>query len=410
MPAVSKRSLTPSVRPASGPARCLVLGIDPRDERVQVVGAHEGTSATASTSTFAPSTARRDTSTSVLAGRVAPNTSWRTRVDRRPVVDVGEEDRDLDDVLEAAARGGEHGSHVLEDLARLGDDVVSSDEASVAVDGDDPGHEEQVAGPHGIGEVRDRLGEPRRRGSPRRLIPARSCSSLSRTRGLIRSGSTGELEQRGLPGGERALERGLEVLGSLDPLAEAAVRLRESDEVRVLEIGADRATRVLALLVHPDRREHPVVHEQDDDRQVVLHRGRELGRAHHEVAVTGEAERDPVRVDELRRDRRRDPVAHRAAPRAGLGPELRELGEAVRPHGEVSRAAGLDGVAGEPLAKKRHHLAEVERSLHRLVAQVRLVVRPGSLASPPSAARRDRVARGQRRTRAGRETIARSGS
>ena len=122
-----------------------------------------------------------------------------------------------------------------------------------------------------------------------------------------------KLEHRRLPGGERALERGLEVLRPLDPLAVRAVGARERREVRVLEVRADHAPRELPLLVHADRRVHAVVDEEHDDRQVVLHRGRELGRAHDEVAVAREADDDPVGVDELRGDRRREAVAHRAA-------------------------------------------------------------------------------------------------
>ena len=82
------------------------------------------------------------------------------RVDERPVVDVGEEDRDLHDVLEAAAARLEHGAHVLEHLPRLRDDVVAADEPPVAVDGDDPGDVQEASGEHGVREVRDRLGEP----------------------------------------------------------------------------------------------------------------------------------------------------------------------------------------------------------------------------------------------------------
>ena len=87
--------------------------------------------------------------------------------------------------------------------------------------------------------------------------------------------------------------------------------------------------------------------------RLVLHGGRELGRAHHEVAVAGEADDDAVRMDELRGDRGGKPVAHRARARARLRPELRELGEAVRPDREVAGAAGLDGVARGDVAEGR---------------------------------------------------------
>ena len=72
----------------------------------------------------APGTASLLTSTSVLAGRASPKTSWRTRVHSGPVVDVGQEHRHLDDVREGRARGREDRADVREDLPRLGDDVA----------------------------------------------------------------------------------------------------------------------------------------------------------------------------------------------------------------------------------------------------------------------------------------------
>jgi hypothetical protein len=53
-------------------------GLHPGDERVPGVVVHDGMSATASISTFAPGTASRGTSTSVDAGRASPKTSCRS--------------------------------------------------------------------------------------------------------------------------------------------------------------------------------------------------------------------------------------------------------------------------------------------------------------------------------------------
>ena len=91
-----------------------------------------------------------------------------------------------------------------------------------------------------------------------------------------------------------------------------------------------------------------------------------------------------------------DPVAHRAAAGADLGAVLRELGEAVGPDREVAGAAGLDRIRGQPPAQEGHDLAEVDGPLHRLVAQVRLVVgaRRGRPLAPP---RLDRLELAQRR-------------
>ena len=88
--------------------------------------------------------------------------------------------------------------HVLEHLASLGDDVVASDQPPVAVDRDDPGDVEEATGAHRVGVVRDRLGEP----IDADLLAAHATSfrsSLSLTRGLIRSGSTGSSRTAGFP-------------------------------------------------------------------------------------------------------------------------------------------------------------------------------------------------------------------
>ncbi len=118
-------------------------------------------------------------------------------VDQRPVVDVREVDRHLDDVVEAAPAGREHRAHVLEHLTRLRDDVVSPDEPTLAVDRDDPGHVQEPAGAHGVREVRDRLGQLR----DADLVAGHEAprSSLSSTRGLMRSGSTTSSITAGLP-------------------------------------------------------------------------------------------------------------------------------------------------------------------------------------------------------------------
>ena len=77
-------------------------------------------------------------------------------------------------------------------------------------------------------------------------------------------------------------------------------------------------------------------------------------------------------------------------------PEPGELGEPVRPDGEVARAAGLDRVLGQPAPEEGHDLAEVDRPLHRLVAKVVLVVRPRSRGPLPPA-RLDRCEGRERR-------------
>jgi quercetin dioxygenase-like cupin family protein len=78
-------------------------------------------------------------------------------VDLRPVVDVGQEHRYLDDVCERRAAGGEDRAHVRECLPRLLDDVLAPDQPAVLVDGDATGNEEEIADADGIRVMADRL-------------------------------------------------------------------------------------------------------------------------------------------------------------------------------------------------------------------------------------------------------------
>ena len=92
----------------------------------------------------------------------------------------------------------EHRAHVLEHLPHLRGDVVSADERPLAVDADQSRDEEQVAGTNRIRVVGERLGEAL---DPVLAAhqPALPCSSLSLTRGLIRSGSTRSSSSAGRP-------------------------------------------------------------------------------------------------------------------------------------------------------------------------------------------------------------------
>ena len=76
-PAVSKRSLTASVLPESGPVAAAPR-LDARDERVPGVVRVTARPRRTRSRPSRPATARRGTSTSVDAGRVAPKTSCRT--------------------------------------------------------------------------------------------------------------------------------------------------------------------------------------------------------------------------------------------------------------------------------------------------------------------------------------------
>ena len=118
----------------------------------------------------------------------------------------------------------------------------------------------------------------------------------------------------------------------------------------------------------------------------MLHRRRELDRRHHEVPVAGDADDDPVRVERLGGERGGNAIAHRARPGRDLRPVLAELVEPMRPHGEVARAAGEDGVRGQVPAQEGHHLGQVEVAGKRPRLEVREVV--GSRGARPVLPRR----------------------
>src|SRR5439155_9950747 len=149
-----------------------------------------------------------------------------------------------------------------------------------------------------------------------------------------------EVENGREPGVEDALERCCEVLRPLDSFAVPAVRRPQRGEVGIDELGRAHASRVLPLLVHPDRPQHAVVDYEDDDRSLVLDCGGQLLDAHRKIAVTRDADDDPPGMHELRGHRRGDAVAHRPTLRCELRPVATELVEAVRPHGEVAGAVG----------------------------------------------------------------------
>ncbi len=168
------------------------------------------------------------------------------------------------------------------------------------------------------------------------------------------------MKDRGDACSERAVERPRHVLAPLDPLPVCPERPRQGHEVRVDEIGAAHAARVAPLLMHANRPVHAVVGDEDDDRRAVLAGGGELRHAHQEVAVTRDAHDVAVRMDELRGDRGRQPVPHRAREGRELGAVATEGVEAVGPHGEVAGATRDDRVRSEPLAQDGHDV----RHLH----------------------------------------------
>src|SRR5215472_15779185 len=133
----------------------------------------------------------------------------------------------------------------------------------------------------------------------RRSSPASACSSrrLCFCLGVEGSGTNlaealadrqrlgvdPDLEQGRLAGAERPFEGGAELLGLLDQLAMGAIGAGQRGKIGVDELGPQNALRIIALLMHANGAVHPVVHDDEDDWQLVLHGGGELLAVHHEA-------------------------------------------------------------------------------------------------------------------------------
>src|SRR5262245_55038763 len=123
----------------------------------------------------------------------------------------------------------------------------------------------------------------------------------------------------------------------------AAIGLRQGRKIRILEARRRYPTGILALLMHADGAVHAVVGNNDDDRNVVLHRSRNFLTVHHEVTVTGYSDHDPVRKLALRDHRSWRAVAHRARGRRELSGKATEPVVAMDPDCEIARAVADDG-------------------------------------------------------------------
>src|SRR5262245_14168504 len=96
-----------------------------------------------------------------------------------------------------------------------------------------------------------------------------------------------EVNDRGLPGSLRRLEGRKEIRGPLDRRTVAAEGSGIGRKIRIPQIGPHHSPGIVALLVHANSAVHAVVDYNDDDRQVVLHRGRKFLTSHEEIAVAG---------------------------------------------------------------------------------------------------------------------------
>ena len=158
---------------------------------------------------------------------------------------------------------------------------------------------------------------------------------------------------------ERLGERGLQLVLRLGAQADGAVRLGELDVVgRVLREPDLREPlleeHVLPLSHHS---EVAVVHDHDDDRQVLGDGRRQLLRGHLEAAVAVDADDGRIRARGLGADGGREAVPHR--PEAAGGDEAaRPVAEQVlhRPHLVLADTGRPDHVV--PSARQRLQLLE----------------------------------------------------
>ena len=104
----------------------------------------------------------------------------------------------------------------------------------------------------------------------------------------------------------------------------------------LVSAGAGDAAGIGALLVHADRAVHLVVEHQHDRRDAMMERGGDLLPGHQEAAVADQADHHAIRIRDLRADRGRHAVAHRAVGRADIALAVAEVDEARRPAGEIA--------------------------------------------------------------------------
>ena len=116
--------------------------------------------------------------------------------------------------------------------------------------------------------------------------------------------------------------------------------------------------------MHADRRQHPVVDDDEHRREPYCARRRDLLAEHHEAAVAIDADHGLLRMDELRRDRRRHAIAHRARGRDDLRAIAAELVEAMHPAGIVAGAIDHDRVFRQDAAHMLHDLGKVDVARH----------------------------------------------
>ena len=140
--------------------------------------------------------------------------------------------------------------------------------------------------------------------------------------------------------GQRPLEGWCELVGPVNPFGVHAVGVGQGNEVGIHEISGRNATRMVEFLVHPDGAPRGVVHDQNHRQGACLDGRPQFRERHLDVAVPGETDDGPVRVDHLGGDGCRKAVAHGAVLR-GQEPGPRSVEQKlVGPHREVASPVG----------------------------------------------------------------------
>ena len=81
---------------------------------------------------------------------------------------------------------------------------------------------------------------------------------------------------------------------------------------RITQLSRDDPAGIFALLMHADGAINSIVGDDDNEGQIVLDRGGEFLPIHQKVAVAGNADHRPLRIEPLHRHRGRNAIAHRA--------------------------------------------------------------------------------------------------
>ena len=204
--------------------------------------------------------------------------------------------------------------------------------------------------------------------------------------------STRQSKITGLRRLDHLLDRGVEIgrVGAADAMR--AVGLGELDEVgqRIgVALGIAAAVQELLPLAH---HAHVLVVEDEDlDRQAILDRRRHLLHVHQDRGFAGDVDDERLRMRELRADRRRQAVAHRAeAARGHPAVRLLEAEMLRRPHLMLADLGGdVDVAALGQLVEPLDRVLRLDDLVG--VAEAEGIARPPAVDRAPPFGERGRI-------------------